>query len=174
MCLWGCTKTGSCWVTSFSLLSWTGYKVIREWIYKEGETEKKKMSFLLCQFSDFAVGFPGKCKEGLQCLVSAVAKHSFWKLQAVAPDWCCALKVAVIQAGSLGSLLPFESLAVTRAKIPPRHSTDYTQVEVFLSWRGEDLIENICSISDNAEIVVHSHLKIALKEGYKSILFQAE
>lgn len=84
------------------------------------------------------------------------------------------LNVAVIQAGSLWSLLPFESLSATRAKIPPRHSTDYTQVEGFLSQRGEDLIENVCSISDNAEIIVHSHLKTALKERCKSILFQAE
>lgn len=63
---------------------------------------------------------------------------------------------------------------MTGATIPPRHSTAYTEMEVLPFPRGEDLIENICSISDNAEIIVHSHLKTALKERNKSILFQAE
>lgn len=75
-------------------------------------------------------------------------------------------------AGSPWNWLPFESPAeADTVSIPPRPSTECTQVEVCVSRRGEDLIENVCSVSDTAK---HSHLKTALKERYKSILFQAE
>lgn len=114
-----------------------GYK--RMDLEGRGGLRRNKCPFL-CGSSLTAVGLTGKCEEGLERSVPAVMKHSLWKCQALAPDWRCAVNVAVIQAGSLWSLLPFESLGVTRAKIPPRHSTDYTQVEVFLSWRGKDSI----------------------------------
>lgn len=70
--------------------------------------------------------------------------------------------------------VPFESPAeADTVSIPPGTALSAHNWRcVFLG--GEDLIENVCSVSDTAEGAVHSHLKTALKERYKSILFQAE
>lgn len=79
---------------SFNLLLCIGFKVMRERIWRERETEKKQI-FPVWQLSDFAAGLTGRCEK---CLVSAVTKHSFWKCQVLAQGSCWAPTMAGRQA----------------------------------------------------------------------------
>lgn len=101
---------------------------MREWIWRERETETKNLFFPVWQLSDLAAGLPGRCKE---CLVSADTKHSFGNVRhsLLAPA-----EHQPRQAGSPWNLLPFESPAeADTVSFPPRHSTECTQVQVCVS-----------------------------------------